>query len=37
MLYQIKWKNYPDPKDFTWEPMQNLSEVFELVEEFNRF
>jgi hypothetical protein len=36
MLYLIKWKNYPDPKDYTWEPIQHLSEVKDLVAEFEK-
>lgn len=35
MMYLIRWKDYPDPKDFTWEPIQHLTEVEELVKEFN--
>lgn len=35
MMYLIKWKNYPDPKDYTWEPIQHLTEVEDLVREFN--
>jgi hypothetical protein len=35
MMYLIKWKNYPDPKDLTWEPIQHLTEVEDLVKEFN--
>jgi hypothetical protein len=35
MMYLIRWKNYPDPKDFTWEPIQHLTEVEDLVREFN--
>lgn len=35
MMYLIKWKNFPDPKDYTWEPIQHLTEVQDLVREFN--
>lgn len=35
MMYLIRWKDYPDPKDFTWEPIQHLTEVEDLVREFN--
>lgn len=35
LMYLIRWKDYPDPKDFTWEPIQHLTEVEDLVKEFN--
>lgn len=35
MMYLIKWKGYPSEKDFTWEPIQHLTEVEGLVKEFN--
>ncbi len=24
LLFHIKWENYPNKKDFTWEPEKNL-------------
>lgn len=36
MMYQIKWKNYPNEKDYTWEPIHHLVEVADLVKEFNK-
>jgi hypothetical protein len=36
MLYLIKWKGYPKEEDFTWEPLQHLLAVKELVEQFNK-
>lgn len=33
--YLIKWKNFPSPQDFTWEPLEHLQEVQELIETFN--
>jgi len=35
VLYLIRWKNYPEPKDFTWEPVQHLTEVEDMIREFN--
>ena len=35
LMYLIRWKDYPDSKDFTWEPIQHLTEVEDLVREFN--
>lgn len=34
MLYLVKWANYPDPKDFTWEPKEHLETVKKMLEEF---
>jgi Chromo (CHRromatin Organisation MOdifier) domain len=35
--YQVEWENYPNPTDFTWEPLQQLREdVPEIVDAFER-
>lgn len=34
-MYLIRWKGYPDPSDYTWEPIQHLTEVEDLVRKFN--
>jgi hypothetical protein len=31
----IKWKNYPDPADYTWEPRNHLDKVKNLIKKFN--
>ena len=35
LLYKIKWEGYP-MNQCTWEPLENLSTVLELVEEYDR-
>lgn len=35
-MYQIKWKNFPNEKDYTWEPIHHLVEVEDLVQQFNK-
>ena len=35
--YLVKWKNYDDPDDNTWEPADNLAECQHLVDEFWTF
>ena len=32
--YLIKWKNFDDIDDATWEPMENLNDVGDLIEKF---
>lgn len=32
--YLVKWKNYEDPKDRTWEPLHHLETVREMVDAF---
>jgi hypothetical protein len=34
--YQVQWDGYPDAKDFTWEPLENLENVQNLVEDFEK-
>ena len=34
--YQIRWRDYPDHNDDTWEPLKNLSGSENLVAEFER-
>ena len=34
-MYLIRWKDYPDPSDYTWEPIQHLTEVQDLIKKFN--
>ncbi|XP_071484813.1 chromodomain Y-like protein 2 [Diadema antillarum] len=33
--YMVRWKNFDSDED-TWEPLENLGDCMELVEEFNR-
>lgn len=35
VFYKIKWKGYPI-SDSTWEPMPNLTNVADLIEEFEK-
>ena len=35
LLYKIKWEGYP-MNQCTWEPLENLSTVSELVEEYDK-
>ena len=32
--YLVKWKNFDDPVDYTWEPENNLDDVKDLVAKF---
>lgn len=34
--YLVKWKGWDSPKDNTWEPPENLTNVKELIMEFER-
>ena len=34
--YLVKWRNYDDPKDNTWEPASNLKEAKEAIKKFNK-
>ena len=34
--YFVKWRNYDDPKDNTWEPASNLKEAKEAIKKFNK-
>ena len=34
--YLVKWRNYDDPKDNTWEPASNLMEAKEAINKFNK-
>ena len=34
--YLVKWRNYDDPKDNTWEPASNLKEAKEAINKFNK-
>jgi len=36
VMYLVKWKNFDDPADFTWEPPENLEDVQELLDKFER-
>lgn len=33
-FYFIKWVGYPELKDHTWEPLENLASVKNMVQEF---
>ena len=33
--YRIKWKGYDDPSDYTWEPINHLDGIQDLVNDFN--
>ena len=36
-MYLIKWKYYPNPADYTWEPANKVKEVApDLVHEWNK-
>jgi len=34
--YLVKWKNFDDPADYTWEPSNNLNDVMDLVTQFEK-
>jgi len=34
--YLVKWKNFDDPADYTWEPSNNLDDVMDLVTQFEK-
>lgn len=34
--YLVKWKNFDDPADYTWEPSNNLEDVMGLVTQFEK-
>eukprot|EP00092_Neocalanus_flemingeri_P087793 GFUD01110853.1.p1 GENE.GFUD01110853.1~~GFUD01110853.1.p1 ORF type:complete len:259 (+),score=91.30 GFUD01110853.1:42-779(+) len=34
--YLVKWKNFDDPADYTWEPSNNLKAVKHLVDKFEK-
>ena len=34
--YLVKWKNFDDPADYTWEPSNNLDDVKDLVTLFEK-
>ena len=34
--YLVKWKNFDDPVDYTWEPANNLDAVKDLVTKFEK-
>ena len=34
--YLVKWKNYDDPDDNTWEPADNLREAKIAIEKFEK-
>ena len=34
--YLVKWKNFDDPADYTWEPYNNLDAVKDLVTQFEK-
>ena len=34
--YLVKWKNFDDPADYTWEPVNNLEDVKDLVAKFEK-
>ena len=34
--YLVKWKNFDDPADYTWEPSNNLDAVKDLVTKFEK-
>jgi hypothetical protein len=35
-LYYVRWEGYPDPADHTWEPLENLMSVPQMVEDFEK-
>ena len=35
-LYKVKWKGWNNPKDHTWEPVNNLKNAKDLVTAYNR-
>ena len=34
--YLVKWKNYDDPDDNTWEPADNLKEAKPTIDKFEK-
>ena len=36
LQYKIKWKNYPDPAEDTWEDESNVTNAANLVQQFHR-
>ena len=34
--YLVKWKNFDDPVDYTWEPVNNLEDVKDMVAKFEK-
>ena len=34
--YLVKWKNFDDPVDYTWEPVNNLEDVKDMVTKFEK-
>ena len=34
--YLVKWKNFEEPADYTWEPTNNLEAVRDLVDKFEK-
>ena len=34
--YLVKWKNFEDPKETSWEPAANLKEVQDIIEEYEK-
>ena len=34
--YLVKWKNFDDPADYTWEPVNNLEDVRDMVAKFEK-
>ena len=34
--YLVKWKNFDDPVDYTWEPVNDLEDVKDLVAKFEK-
>ena len=36
VTYLVKWKNFDDPADYTWEPLDNLEAAQDLVDKFEK-
>jgi len=36
VTYLVKWKNFDDPADYTWEPSNNLEDVKDMVDQFEK-
>jgi len=36
VTYLVKWKNFDDPADYTWEPSDNLEDVKDMVDQFEK-
>ena len=34
--YLVKWKNFEDPKETSWEPALNLKAVQDIIEEYEK-